>query len=77
MQKKNKHKFDFKDRHKLDNAERRKNLPPHRTLLDLGLKENDIMADLGSGIGYFTFPASGIVRTKRQDFCYGYIRREP
>lgn len=55
------HKFDIKDKHKLDNAKRREMLPPEKTLIGLGLQEGDIMADIGCGIGYFTMPASKIV----------------
>lgn len=55
------HKFDAKNKHKLDNETRRKMLPPEQTLISLGLKEGDIMADIGCGIGYFAVPASKIV----------------
>ena len=55
------HKFDAKNKHKLDNETRRKLLPPEQTLINLGLHEGDIMADIGCGIGYFTIPASKIV----------------
>lgn len=55
------HKFDAKNKHKLDNAKRRELLPPEKTLISLGLQEGDIMADIGCGIGYFTIPASKIV----------------
>lgn len=55
------HKFDAKNKHKLDNERRRKMLPPSETLKKLGLSEKDIMADIGCGIGYFTLPASEIV----------------
>jgi ubiquinone/menaquinone biosynthesis C-methylase UbiE len=55
------HKFDFKERKKLISDKRKKILPAKKTLIDLGLKKNDIFADIGSGIGYFSFPASKIV----------------
>lgn len=55
------HRFDAKKKHKLDNEQRRKILPPKQTLINLNLKEGDIMADIGCGIGYFTIPASKIV----------------
>lgn len=55
------HKFDAKNKHKLDNEQRRKLLPPEQTLISLGLQEGDIMADIGCGIGYFSIPASEIV----------------
>lgn len=56
------HKFDAKSKHKLDNAKRREILPPERTLISMGLHEGDIMADIGCGIGYFSIPASKIVK---------------
>lgn len=55
------HKFDAKNKHKLDNEKRRELLPPDETLIKLGLHEGDVMADIGCGIGYFTIPASKIV----------------
>ncbi len=55
------HKFNPKSKHKLDNPERRKLLPPEQTLDRLGLTAGDIMADIGCGIGYFTLPAARIV----------------
>jgi len=55
------HKFNPESKHKLDNPERRKLLPPEETLCRLGLAEGDIVADLGCGIGYFTVPAARIV----------------
>lgn len=55
------HKFDVKSFAKLDNPERRKILPPDEILQKLGLTSGDIVADVGCGIGYFTFPASIIV----------------
>jgi ubiquinone/menaquinone biosynthesis C-methylase UbiE len=55
------HKFDVRNKHKLDNAKRREILPPFKTLVSMGLKEGDVIADIGCGIGYFTFPASEIV----------------
>ena len=49
------------DGFKLDNPLRRKRLPPMETLSDLGLGPGEIMADIGCGIGYFSFPAAAIV----------------
>ncbi|MGV8907141.1 MAG: class I SAM-dependent methyltransferase [Acetobacterium sp.] len=54
------HKFNFKSKSKLDNEWRRENLPPEETLLSLGLTAEDIMADIGCGIGYFTLSAAQI-----------------
>lgn len=39
------HKFNAKKKHKLDNEQRRKILPPEQTLINLDLQEGDIMAD--------------------------------
>lgn len=55
------HKFDVAKRRKLDSEERRRILPPRETLLKAGLQEGDTMADIGCGIGYFTFPAAETV----------------
>lgn len=55
------HKFNPENKHKLDNPERRKLLPPEETLRRLGLEAGDCMADIGCGTGYFTLPAARIV----------------
>lgn len=55
------HIFDPKNLTKLDNPNRRKILPPNETLLTLGLSPNDILIDIGAGIGYFTIPALHII----------------
>lgn len=55
------HKFNPESKHKLDNPQRRKLLPPEETLRRLGLEAGDSMADIGCGIGYFTLPAARIV----------------
>ena len=55
------HKFDARHLEKLDNPQRRQALPPEEILLKLGLKPGDLFADIGCGIGYFSFPASVIV----------------
>lgn len=55
------HKFGFKDREKLLSDKRKKLLPDKETLIKLGLKKDNIFADIGSGNGYFSFPASEIV----------------
>lgn len=54
-------KFNVQHKHRLDNEQKRKYLPPRETLLKLGLREGDVMADVGCGIGYFTIPAAEIV----------------
>jgi ubiquinone/menaquinone biosynthesis C-methylase UbiE len=55
------HKFDISQKEKLDNDKRRSVLPPREILENIGLKENDTIADIGSGTGYFAIPASEIV----------------
>ena len=62
------HKFDVSERHKLDNPQRREMLPPLETLQNLGLQAGDMMADIGCGIGYFTFPAASIVGSQGKVF---------
>jgi ubiquinone/menaquinone biosynthesis C-methylase UbiE len=51
-------KFDVAERHKLDNPRRREMLPPEEVMGLFNLTPGDIMADIGCGIGYFTFPAA-------------------
>ncbi|MBC3795790.1 methyltransferase domain-containing protein [Acetobacterium tundrae] len=63
------HKFDVKNKHKLDNQARREMLPPEKTLISLGLKSGDIMADIGCGIGYFSIPAAKIVGKSGQVYA--------
>lgn len=55
------HKFNPHEYWKLESPERKKVLPPSQTLLTLGLKQGDRIADIGCGIGYFTIPALEIV----------------
>ncbi|WHH61090.1 methyltransferase domain-containing protein [Petroclostridium sp. X23] len=55
------HKFDVRNKHKLDNEKRREILPPHKALKELRLQEGDTIADIGCGIGYFSIPAAQIV----------------
>lgn len=52
------HKFDVKSMAKLDSPERRSVLPPDKIIEILGLNPGDTVADMGCGIGYFTFPVS-------------------
>lgn len=59
------HKFDPKHLNKLDNEWRRENMPPVETLKALGLMKDDILADIGSGIGYFTIPAVHEIGVKK------------
>lgn len=63
------HKFDIKQKQKLDSPRRREVLPPEETLLKLGLTESDVVADIGCGIGYFTIPAARIIGDKGKVFA--------
>ncbi len=46
---------------KLDSPMRRKLLPPEETVAKLGIKAGSKVADIGCGIGYFTFPLAQAV----------------
>ena len=63
-----------KNKHKLDNLKRREMLPPEKTLISLGLKEGDIVADIGCGIGYFTIPAAEIVGDSGKVFAMDILQ---
>jgi ubiquinone/menaquinone biosynthesis C-methylase UbiE len=58
------HKFNPAHIDKLDNEWRRQAIPPKLTLEKLGLLSEDIVADVGCGIGYFTIPAAEIVSSR-------------
>lgn len=55
------HKFNVNNKNKLDNPRRRETLPVDKVLREVGLKEGDILADVGCGIGYFSIPAAQVV----------------
>ncbi|HEX8033685.1 MAG TPA: methyltransferase domain-containing protein [Ktedonobacterales bacterium] len=55
------HKFDTRQRQRLLSEERYEALHPESLLRDLGLKQGDTVADIGSGPGFFTIPAAQIV----------------
>ena len=63
------HKFDPINRKKLDSPKRREMLPPKTVLEKLGLKQDDDMADIGCGIGYFTFSAAEIIDSKHKIYA--------
>jgi ubiquinone/menaquinone biosynthesis C-methylase UbiE len=47
---------------RLEGSERREIIPVERILPDMGLGNEDVVADLGSGIGYFSLPIAEHVR---------------
>jgi len=55
------HKFNPAHIDRLDNPERKIILPSKEILLELGLRPDDYMIDIGAGTGYFSIPASEIV----------------
>ena len=56
------HKFDAKKAGILDSIDRRKFLNPDSILKKAGLDIDTVLADLGCGSGYFTIPASLMVK---------------
>lgn len=56
--------FNHKHKNKLDNPQRRKSLPATDILIKAGLKLGDSFVDVGSGTGFFTFPAFEITKQK-------------
>lgn len=55
------HIFDEKMMKKLDSPERRREMPPLKTLEMLGIREGDTAADIGCGIGFFSLSAAQMV----------------
>ncbi|AQQ54860.1 class I SAM-dependent methyltransferase [Planococcus lenghuensis] len=56
-----KKRFNPENAHLLYNEERRITLPPERVIGYLRVKQNDEVADLGAGNGYFTIPLAQMV----------------
>ena len=56
------HKFDPKNKEKLQSKERRENLPPDKILQKAKLQPGHHFIDIGCGVGYFSIPAAEIVR---------------
>ena len=59
------HKFNIKNIEKLDNPERRRTMPPEETLLKFKVQDNGALLDVGCGIGYFTVPASKLLKNNK------------
>ena len=59
------HKFNIKNIEKLDNPERRRTMPPEETLLKFKVEDNGTLLDVGCGIGYFTVPASKLLKNNK------------
>lgn len=59
------HKFNIKNIEKLDNPERRRTMPPEETLLKFKIEDNGALLDVGCGIGYFTVPASKLLKNNK------------
>jgi len=55
------HKFDPSHTHRLESEERRRAMPPERTLRMLGLRRGMTMVDAGVGSGFFAVPAAELV----------------
>jgi ubiquinone/menaquinone biosynthesis C-methylase UbiE len=58
------HKFNPKNKEKLQSKERRQNLPPDKVLTEVGLQPGQVFIDIGCGVGYFSIPASKIVGSR-------------
>jgi ubiquinone/menaquinone biosynthesis C-methylase UbiE len=56
------HKFDPENRKKLNSKLRQEILPPDRVLMDIGLEEQAVWADIGCGTGFFTIPLAHDVK---------------
>jgi ubiquinone/menaquinone biosynthesis C-methylase UbiE len=54
---------------KLDSPRKREVLPPNEVLNDAGIASGDYVADIGCGIGYFTFPAAEIIGSSGRVFA--------
>lgn len=55
------HKFHPENLQRLESPERRRAMPPERTLRGLGLKRGMTFVDVGAGTGYFALPAAELV----------------
>jgi ubiquinone/menaquinone biosynthesis C-methylase UbiE len=55
------YKFNPEKKHKLNSDDRKKQMPPKRTLENMLVTKNVELLDIGAGVGYFSIPASQIV----------------
>lgn len=55
------HQFNPAHKEKLDTPQRRRDLPPEKILEKFALDSDNIAADVGCGIGYFTIPIARVV----------------
>lgn len=63
------HKFDPKKSKKLDSPWRREQLPPLATLKKIGVNSGMDIADIGCGIGYFSFPSIELIGKKNKVYA--------
>ncbi len=63
------HKFNPENKHRLDNPQRKKDLPVFKILKDAGLKQGDVLVDIGCGVGFFSLPAAQVVG--KEGLVYG------
>ena len=64
------HKFKVINKSKLDSPKRREVLPAKEILNTVGIKESNVVADIGCGIGFFTFPLSEAVGDEGIDVAF-------
>lgn len=68
------HKFNPKNKEKLMNKERKKNLPPYEILREAGLQPGQTVIDIGCGVGYFSLPAAEIVGPNGEVYALDTVR---
>lgn len=68
------YKFNPKNKEKLMNKERKKNLPPYEILRQVGLQPGQTFIDIGCGVGYFTLPAAEIVGPEGAVYALDTVR---
>lgn len=63
------YKFNPDKKHKLDNEDRKKEMPPKDTLKNMLLTKQDNFLDVGAGIGYFSIAASEIIGENKKVYA--------